>query len=86
MRRSLIPLLALAGLAAVAQARPAAAMPHHPDANIVPVQWVGYGYGDDWRWRRHEAWREAEWRRHEAWREWRHERWAAEHRYYAPYY
>ncbi len=48
-----------------------------PAATSADPYWHGGGYGwhDDWRAR--EAWREHEWRL-------RHDRWAYEHRFYAP--
>jgi opacity protein-like surface antigen len=82
MRKTLLPLLALAGFAAAGALTTAAAapvspvaLPHPPaiagDGAVQHVQYYGY---DDWRareWRRHE--REEAWRRHEAWLRWHRE-------------
>ena len=78
MRKTLLSLLALAGLATSGAATGASAMPvsaGRPVALPASALLQHAYYDDDWRareWRRHR--REEEWRRHEAWERWHHER------------
>jgi hypothetical protein len=80
MRKTLLPLLALAGFAAfgalTAAAEAAPVATGHPPAVTADgaVRQVQYYEYNDWRareWRRHE--REEAWRRHEAWLRWHRE-------------
>ena len=78
MRKSLLALIALAGLVGAGAVTSASASPAPAAGLVQTVQYYGggYGYGP-----RAGEWREREWRRHE-W--WRHHRWE-EHRWHEAY-